>query len=275
MAWMGDEVADGSSDLAALRQALGEGSAGTAASSSTHLDAGAYQAGDGRWIIPYQISADSDPGPDPADVVGELVNADGDSVLAFHLQQSWREAHGQKYVKDTLVVPPGDYILRTGLARGGQVSWAASEAVNVPAPADDFWLSELVFSDTVFPMSEAQQMLEPYAWQGIAVVPRGNRTFTTGSVMWFYLHACYPTLTAEGEPSLRVNVKIEGPQSFRAPVPVQPARAGDNCWVIAQGLDLTPDRFPPGDYDMKVQVRDSEASVTLSSEGEFTVAPQG
>jgi len=270
MAWMGDELSGASASLTALREALGNGGGGGA----THLDAGAFQAGDGRWIIPYQISAEADPAGDPAEVVGELVKADGDPVLSFHLEQSWRKAQGQSYVKDTLVVPPGDYVLRTGLEQGGKVSWAASEPVSVPTPAEDFWLSELLFSNSVFPMQEAQQMLEPYAWQGIAVVPKGNRTFLSGSVMWFYLHACYATLTADGEPSLRVNVKIKGPESFRGPVPVQPARAGDNCWVIAQGLDLTPDRFPPGDYDMNVQVRDSEAQITLSTEGKFSVAPK-
>jgi len=268
-AWMGEAVTD-SGSLDALRQALGTGGSG-----STHLDAGAYQAGDGRWIIPWQVTTEGDAGGDPATVVGELVDAGGERLLGFRLEQSWRKSRDQSYVRDTLVVPPGEYELRTGLASGGSVTWAASEAVTVPAPAEDYWLSEVVVSDSVFPMQEAQQMLEPYAWQGISVVPRGDRTFRQGSVMWFYLHACYPQLDDEGNPKLRVTVKIEGPESFRGPAPVTPARAGDHCWVVAQGLDVTPDRFPPGDYEMTVNVRDSTAGETLFTKGTFTVVGAG
>ena len=270
MAWMGKAVSDPQS-VAALRAALEGGGGG--GSLPAHLDAGAFQASDGRWIIPYQVSTDADPGSDTAEVVGELVDGpSGEQVLAFHLEQSWSESKGQRYAKDTLVVPPGAYDLHVGLEQAdGSIRWAASEPVVVPTNADSFWISELILSDNVYPMDEAQEMLEPYAWQGIVVVPQGDRTFAQGSVMWFYVHACQPTLNADGEPSLRVTAKIEGPSPFRGTVPVQPARAGDNCWVLAQGLDLVPDRFPAGDYVMTLQVRDSEGKKTLSSKQGFTV----
>lgn len=268
MAWMGEELS-GPQAVAALRAALGDGGGSLPA----HLDAGAFQASDGRWIVPFQVSTEADPGSAEARVVGELVAAGtDDQVLAFRLNQSWTESRGQRYAKDTLVVPPGDYELRVGLEQpDGTVRWAAREAVEVPAAGDEFWVSELILSDNVYPMDEAQELLEPYAWQGIVVVPQGNRSFAQNSVMWFYIHACQPVLTAEGEPSLRVTAKIEGPQAFRGTVPVQPARAGDDCWVLAQGLDLVPDRFPAGDYEMTLQVRDSEGQKTLSSQESFTV----
>ncbi len=261
--WMGETV----DDVSALRAAL-EGEAGGA---GMHLDTGAFQAGDGRWIIPYQVSAEGTDG-DTASVVGELVDAGGETVAAFRHEQSWTESKSQKIAKDTLVVPPGDYELRIGVEQGdGSVAWASSEKVQVPEAGDDYWLSELIFSEDVHPMSEAQQMLEPYAWQGIVVVPKGDRSFQQGTVMWFYTHACNPQLTADGKPSLRVTAKVEGPTAMRDAVPVQPARAGDNCWVIATGLDLVPDRFPPGEYEMTLQVRDSEGGTTLQSKEDFQV----
>lgn len=266
MVWMGKELSD-SGDLAALRAAL-EGEAGGAGS---HLDTGAFQAGDGRWIIPYQVSTATKSG-DLAHLVGELVDDSGETVAAFQLERSWTESKGQHYAKDTLVVPPGSYQLRVGVeAPDGGVAWAASEDVEVPAASDDYWLSELIFSDDIHPMSEAQQMLEPYAWQGIVVVPKGDRTFPQGSVMWFYTHACNPVLSAEGKPNLRVTAKVEGPTKIRDEVPVQPARAGDHCWVVATGLDLVAERFPPGEYEMTLQVRDSEGSETLQSKETFQV----
>lgn len=269
MAWMGDELSEGDSALAALQRAFADGGGGGGVSAA--LDAGAFQASDGRWVIPFQVSTTA-PSGGPARVVGELVDDSGAHVLGFRLEQEWAESQGQSYVKDTLVVPPGEYELHAGLeGPDGAIRWTGSETVEVPAVSDDFWLSELVLSADVFPMSEAQEMLEPYAWQGIVVVPKGEPSFPQGSLMWFYLHACNPLLDDAGEPAFRVTVKIEGPSQTRATVPVQPAVAGDRCWVLAQGVDLGADRFPVGDYEIQVLVRDTEAGKTLFSEADFSV----
>lgn len=272
-AWMGDAVSDGDTALDALQRAFADGGGASGGGTvSAALDAGAFQASDGRWIIPYQISTSNPPSGGPAEVVGELVDDSGSRVLAFRLQQDWSESKGQSYVKDTLVVPPGSYELHAALeGPGGVLRWTGSEAVEVPARSDDFWLSELVLSDNIYPMTEAQEMLEPYAWQGIVVVPKGEPSFPQNSLMWFYLHACNPLLDDAGEPALRVTVKIEGPSQTRATVPVEPAVAGDRCWVLAQGVDLAANRFPPGDYTIQVLVRDTEAGKTLFREADFSV----
>lgn len=270
-AWMGDELGEGDTALAALQRAFADGGGGGGGGMSANLDAGAFQASDGRWIIPFQVSTTS-PSGGPARVVGELVDDSGARVLGFRLERDWAESKGQSYVKDTLVVPPGEYELHAGLeGADGAIRWTGSEAVEVPAESDAFWLSELVLSDDIFPMSEAQEMLEPYAWQGIVVVPKGEPSFPQNSLMWFYLHACNPLLDDAGEPAFRVTVKIEGPSQTRATVPVQPAVAGDRCWVLAQGVDLGADRFPIGDYEIQVLVRDTEAGKTLFSEAAFSV----
>ncbi|HEX2163167.1 MAG TPA: GWxTD domain-containing protein [Thermoanaerobaculia bacterium] len=239
-----------------------------------HLAAGAFQASDGRWIVPVQVAVNGEPPAGDGRVVGELLDAEGASKLAFRFEQPWQESRGQRYVKDTLVVPePGEYELRAGLeGPGGEIVWAANEPVSVPAGDGGFWVSELVLSDNIFPMQEAQQMLEPWAWQGIVVVPKAGSTFPQGGLLWFYVHACDPQLGENGQPSLRANAVIDGPKRFRAPLTATPAKAGDHCWVIASGMDLVADTFPAGDYTVKLQVRDSLAGVTLSTDGAFTVA---
>jgi GWxTD domain-containing protein len=267
----GAEVVTDPAGVEALDRALaaGQGAAGVDA----HLDAGAFQASDGTWIVPLQVSLAGD-APPGAVLVGELVDAEGGLKLAFRSEREWQNAKGQRVLKATVVAPPGSYQLRTGLAGpAGQVLWWDAEAVEVPPPADDFWVSEVVLSDNIFPMQQAQEMLEPYAWQGVVVVPKGDRTFAQGEVMWYYLHACQPKLTGEGKPNLRLTVQLSGPESFRGPMGVDPVKAGDHCWVLAQGLDLVPDRFPPGDYRMTVHVRDAEAGTNLSSQTDFRVLP--
>lgn len=263
--------------LEALRASLAAEPGGTAGPvDPIHLDAGAFQASDGTWIVPVQVATEGPAPPAGTALVGELVDAAGESKVAFRLEPGWRESRDQRYAKATVVAPPGAYRLRAGLeAPGGEVLWAGEREVEVPA-ASGFWLSELVLSEDIHPMPQAQQMLEPWAWMGIAVVPEGDRTFRQGSVLWTYLHACRPGLDEAGKPRLRATVTLTGPASFRGPAVAEPVKAGDHCWVLASAYDLLADRFPPGDYTVEVAVRDAVTGTTLQTAPVgFTVAPGG
>ena len=271
-AWGADVVAE-----PATVQALAKTLSGPPPTSLTaQLDTGPFQAGDGTWIVPVQV-ATSGAAPAGAVLVGELVDpASGESKVAFRSDKGWEDLKGQQVLKATLVTPPGTYELRAGVEKpAGELLWSGSQRVEVPAAGDDFWISNLILSDNIFPMSRPQEMYEPFAWQGIVVVPKGDRTFRQGDVLWFYVHACQAQLTDEGKPNLRLSMVLSGPAEFRGPVGVNPVKAGDHCWVLAQGLDLTADKFPPGDYQMKVNVRDSAAAKTLVAGSNFKVVPAG
>ncbi|MEM7483174.1 MAG: GWxTD domain-containing protein [Acidobacteriota bacterium] len=263
-AWGASTLSDPAA-LESLRAAL----TGDAESSfSAHLDAAPFLAGDGTTIIPVQIATTGEP-PADAVVVGELVDAAGESAVSFEIDSDWKNARDQKLRKTTVVAPPGAYELRTGLkGSDGAILWSASEAIEIPAISDELWLSDLIVSDNIFPMKEAQAMLEPFAWQGIVVVPKGDRTFEQEGVLWYYLHTCHPALADNNLPNLRLTVELDGAAKFRGPAAADPVKAGDDCWVLAQGLELTADRFPAGDYEMKVYVRDSEARKTVTSSTE-------
>ena len=215
--------------------------------------------------------------PAGAVLVGALVDpASGESKVAFRSDKGWEDLKGQQVLKATLVAPPGTYELRAGVETpAGELLWSGAQRIDVPASSQDFWVSNLILSDHIFPMSRPQEMYEPFAWQGIVVVPKGDRTFPQGDVLWFYVHACQPQLTDEGKPSLRLSMQLSGPAEFRGPVGVNPVKAGDHCWVLAQGLDLTPDKFLLGSYEMKVNVRDSAAAKTLVAGLNFKVVPAG
>jgi GWxTD domain-containing protein len=260
--WGAEPLAEGDAELAKLRSAMG-GDGGHRI--DAHLDSGAYQASDGTWIVPFQVSTRG--GQEASAVIGELVDAEGASRIAFKVAPPWKTSNDQRLLKATLVTPPGSYELHTGVeSPSGDVVWTGSEPVEVPAATGDFWISEVVLSEHIFPMQQAQQMLEPYAWQGIVVVPKGDHTFAQGDLLWYYLHACNPQLGDDGKPNLRLSIQFSGAAELRGPVGVDPVKAGDNCWVLAQGMDLEADRFPAGDYELKVNVRDSTGKKTLVSD---------
>jgi hypothetical protein len=132
------------------------------------------------------------------------------------------------------------------------------ETVEVPAATDAFWLSEVVLSEQIAPMDRPQELLQPYAWQGIAVLPAAVATFSPGDVLWIYLHACQAALDPSGRPRLDAQVEITGAARFRGAVRGEPVKAGDRCWVVAQAFDLSPDIFGPGAYEVDVRVRSGE-----------------
>ncbi len=242
-----------------------------------HLDAGAFQASDGTWIVPVQVATEAAAPAAGTVLVGELVDAAGESKVAFRAAPEWKESRDQRYAKATVVAPPGEYRVRAGLeSPGGEVLWAGEEAVTVPAVGGGFWVSQVVLSEDIHPMQQAQVMLEPWSWMGIEVVPEGDRTFAQGGAVWYYLHACAPKLDETGKPRLRVSMQLTGAASFRGPAVAEPVKAGDNCWVLASAFDLLPDRFPAGDYSMQLSVRDSVGGETLQAGPiDFKVAAGG
>ncbi|HSM14871.1 MAG TPA: GWxTD domain-containing protein [Thermoanaerobaculia bacterium] len=221
------------------------------------LDAHVFEASDGTWIVPFQVAtaAGSEAG---GAVVGELIDAGGESVLGFRSDQGWQQSTDQRVVQATVIAPPGRYELRIGVeGPDGTVVWGRSQAIEVPEGVDGLWLSDLLLAEDIHPLEQAQGMYEPYRWQGVAVVPRGDRRFVQGRSLWFYVHVCGAQLAANGDPDLKVVATLTGPKRFRGPLQALPAKVGDECWVIAQALDLPADKFPEGDYELGLQVRDA------------------
>ena len=235
------------------------------------VEAAAFRASDGTWIVPVQVSTTDDvTAVDSPRLVGVVKDAAGGRALTFAIAEPWQEAGGQRYVQETLLLPPGEYQLTAGVAdASGKVSWAGDEAVTVPADDGEFWISDLILGHDVHVLRQAQQMLEPFAWQGIAVVPRSGEKFRAGDDLWLYLHACNASLDADGKPRLQVIAQLTGPMGFRGPLAVEPSFVGSGCWVVAPALDAS--AFAPGAYAMKLQVTDAGAGKTLTSERSFTI----
>ena len=264
-AWRATELTD-----ARLRAALGGDLAAFAPSVAADLDVAVFQASDGRWEVVAQVMPRELQRAELA-LVGLVRDASGAERLAFRHAQPWRESKGRSYQSQALSLPPGSYDVRLGLAAaGGALVWAGGETVNVPA-TEEFWLSELVVSEEIAPLPQAQDVHEPWAWEGVRVVPQGGGRFAPGAAMWIYLHACNVQLGEGGKPALDVTATIAGPRRLNGPIAIEPSRAGPHCYVVATGIDLVPARYPAGRYEVELAVRDAHAGKTLASAGAFEI----
>lgn len=263
-------AAAGGAAIEAMRAAI---AAGAPATRVAHLDTGVFHGTDGKWIVPVQVSS---PAPPPAGSTAllELVRRDGGSEGAWRFSGEWAAGGGQSYVEATLAPKPGEYEVRAALAAAdGAIVWSAREAVTVPPASPEFWISEPLVSEQIGPMPRAQDPLEPFAWQGIKVVPKGGGRFAHGAALWVYLHACNPTLGPDGKPTTRAVLEVSGPAQFRGSIRGEAVKATDDCWVLAQAFDVGAQVFPAGDYSIEAQVTDGGRTLTSSAPFVVVAAP--
>ncbi len=236
------------------------------------LDAAPFQTHDGSWIVPVQVMArERIADAAPYTLVGRLTSGT-EEKLGFQLSSPWRDSKRQSVLQTTVVAPAGSYALTVGvLDPAGKLVWAGKKPLSVPAAASDFWISELVVSNDLGKLAQAQEMLQPWAWEGIAVVPKGDDAFRQGEAFAYYLHACHVGLTASGKPDLRLTVELQGPKKFRGPQQIQPLANGPDCWIVAGGFDLAPQTFPAGEYQIKAVLTDAAAGKSLAASRPFRI----
>lgn len=270
--WAARDDADAAS-LTAVRAAL---TAAAPPGFTAALDAAAFQATDGTWIIPLQVATTSPP-PAGSKLVGELTLLDAPAdakPLRFTIDDgAWQAGKGQHEARATLIPSPGDYELAIGLVDNtGAALWTAVDAVTIPADESGaFWVSELLVAEEIGALPKAQAAFEPFAWQGIAIHPKGDRSFVPGTTLWYYLHACNPSLDATGRPQLTTVVEMGGAARFKGAVRIEPAKAGDHCYVLAQAFDIEAKTFPAGSYRLTVKVTDTASGKTLPAFTTFNV----
>ncbi|KAB2963875.1 MAG: GWxTD domain-containing protein [Thermoanaerobaculia bacterium] len=265
--WKAEPLGDAAP--AATLDAMAAGT--TAASLTAGLAAAPFQAHDGRWTVPIQVAA-AGGRSGPVTLVGRLRNAEGAETLAFRLPTAWRAAGAQSVVQATLVAPAGEHDLAVGLLDGGDaLVWAARRPLLVPGELAALWLSELVVARSLDKLDAAQELLEPWAWEGIAAVPQ-HGDFAPGDPFAFFFHACHVAKGADGQVDLRLTVELQGPRRFRGPFAIQPLATSPDCWMIAGGFDLEAAKFPPGDYQLKAQLNDAIGQQLGSASTAFRIA---
>lgn len=237
------------------------------------LEAGAFQTYDEKWAIELQVAQPA------AQAAGQRVavevTRDGAAVHAFELADAWQTIGGEAYLQGAVPVEPGAYQVVAGIVDAtGKVTWAAKKAVTVPADSAAPWMSDLYLTQHIQPLADnrRQEMLEPFTWMSVNVVPQGDDRFAQGSTIWLYAHVCNAKVDpATQKPTLQTVLYLSGTKKFRGRIPMEATSVNPNCWALNQSLDLVPATFPPGDYEMKLELSDGAGGAKLSASHPFTV----
>lgn len=249
-----------------LKKAVADLKAGSSAL-PRQLDAvwGEFLAADRAYFVALQISAAA--GPELAAgqrvvLFGEVVDAAGKVAVSFEIEKRAQAAGDRLFVDLPLPIEPGEYLAVVGLA-DGKTPRSITSFQLAPAAIDgkEFGVSRLLLSDSLFTLPVAQRPDEPFAFGGVKVVPRGDRTFSTAGEAWLFVVIRNPGLDPARGPKLAARVVIEPASDggARREIPVRdPAptalKGFDGQWGF--GLPIQLASFPPGEYTVKLEVED-------------------
>ncbi len=207
---------------------------------------------------------------------GVVADGHGKEVLSFELRQPLLGSRLRLLADVPLYLEPGEYSAAIGLARGKRAERLAIQPL-APQPIDAqaFSVSRPLLADDLFPLAVAQQPDEPFAFGGIKVPPLGGRPLLPGDELWLFLVVRNPR-TEAGAPRLALTASLRpsggnARQRLPLPKPVPAALQGFvGQWGV--GFQLRLDRYPPGEYELEVEVKDELAGETRTARGNLVIA---
>jgi hypothetical protein len=150
-------------------------------------------------------------------------------------------------------------------------------------------VSPLILSNNIYPLTEAQGPTDPFAFGGVRVIPKSDRTFRPTDELWYFFELRNPGLAEAalpegtvpvnaGEapkqmPKIQVKLDVVGKDKAGTPVKMAaPPRETDAIemkgvpghYGVGNAIPLS--SFKPGDYTFTVKIIDTvkKASYTLS-----------
>lgn len=274
-----------SSDV--LRTAIDEARAAKAAAANQTIFVtyGEYITPDGQHFVPVQIYAPKSAGLSAGagmTFFGAIDTEAGEQIAIYEEPATLMASNDDVIFAKSLELAPGKYRGVFGLAKDGKPVSVVTKPIVIQgldkaAPS----ASQLILSGNVYPMTEAQQPTDPYAFGGLKVVPRGNLTFRQSEDLWYFAEMRNPGIdTATSQPKLTMQVSLKGTtaegKSVKYPDRTEQAQAIElkgvtGHWGVGQALPLA--SIKPGTYTMTVKVTDDILAKSYELSETFKVIP--
>lgn len=246
----------------------------------------------GEYFVPVGLYIPKSSGASASEATffGVVKDAGGRNVLAFEEPVTLVATKDDFFADKSIVLPAGKYRGTFGVAQGGKVVALAATDMEVAGTLDKdaTAASRMILSNNVFPLTQAQNPTDPFAFGGLKVVPKADATFHTSDELWYFIELRNPGLSEpvlpEGTvpvnpadvprvPRIQVKLDVAGTTADGKPVkmaaPPREVEAMELKGVpghFGLGNAMPPNTFKPGDYTFTVKVIDTvkKTSYTLS-----------
>jgi GWxTD domain-containing protein len=240
----------------------------------------------GEDFVPLQIFVPKTAGLNADDsyvFFGQVDDAAGKTAAIYEEPAKLVASKDDLFFARSLTLPPGKYRGTFGLAQNGKPVTMVATDINVTgldkaAPG----VSNLILSNNVYPLTEAQKPTDPFAFGGIKVVPKSDATFTQADELWYFFEARNPGLDpTTKQPKLRAKLTVEGKSTEgkavkydNPPMDLEPQelKGVEGHWAVGQSIPLS--GFKPGDYTMKMKITDTVNNQVYEQSQPFKVVKQ-
>ncbi len=251
--------------------------------SNVYVSYGEYVTSEGEYFVPVQLfmpKNDAVASNQPMSFFGVIENAAGEIVQVFEEPITVAESKADVYVDRSLKLQPGEYRGTFGLAVANKPVTAASTkmtlaGIDVAKPS----ISPLLLSNNIYPLTSPQLPTDPFAFGGIKVVPKGDRTFATTDELWYFFELRTPGLDpATNQPKIQIGIDVSGKtadgktKKMRNPLmemPAQELKGVPGHYAVGSAIPLA--TFPAGDYTIELKVLDTVTKQTWTLKEAFKV----
>ncbi|HKR66241.1 MAG TPA: hypothetical protein VJZ00_21100 [Thermoanaerobaculia bacterium] len=259
-----------------LKDAIHDFKAGDFKAAPLHVTVGEFVAATGQPFTAVHIETSAEL-PEQATFFGEIVNDDGSWFWSWEENVTLSRApDGTSYYERSFAFPPGNRTATFGLAvKDDARAIAVVPLFLAKLDRNARRVSPLIVSKQVFPLATAQKADDPFAFGGLKVVPKADRTFHKSDALWLFFEAQNPALAEnESAPKLTTNVTLEGAdgkkvRALTAGAEVVALKGVPGHFGVGTTLDLS--RFAPGAYNVRVSVSDKIAGETYELLEHITV----
>jgi hypothetical protein len=193
---------------------------------------------------------------------------------------------GPATVARALALPPGEYDIYVGLIDRARVKTSSAAVLHQTLIVPDFWSDRLAMSSLLLArdvralkaaLAVSQQVEHPYTFGAAEVVPAARSEFDAGDVLTVVYQVCNYGAPDSDVTANYTFFRVDGgrrlfnrtdPQQF-TDADLPPAGAWESQTFVSQAVPLQP--FPPGQYELEVQVRDRLTRASVKAAVAFTV----
>lgn len=261
----------------------------------------------GEYFVPVQVYLTKNPGAEvdqPVTFFGVVEDPQGEIVAVFEEPVKLQPNRAELFADKSLTLAPGNYVGTFGIAKEGKpLTMARSNMELKPIDRETTGISRLILSNNVYALSQAQEPTDPYAFGGIKVVPKGDRTFSRQDELWYFFVLRNPgvestvlpatktitessgststsvsepaVVTGPPKPKIQVKVDVEAKSGQKLGAPLQEAPAEELKGVpghFGVGSSIPLAGFAPGDYTIKIKVIDTVKKQNYTLQEQFKIS---
>ncbi|HKR65117.1 MAG TPA: GWxTD domain-containing protein [Thermoanaerobaculia bacterium] len=267
----------------AFRTAVEQARAASKPPENLFVSYGEFITPKGEHFVPVQIYVPKSAGlaaNTPVTFFGSVEKEGGEKAAAFEEPATLSATTDGVFVARSLQLLPGSYRASFGIAKDGKPVAVTTVPITVAGLDKDApGVSSLILTNNIYPLSEAQQPTDPFAFGGLQVVPKSDSAFRKTEDLTYFFELRNPGVDpATSQPKVMLKMSVTGTTADGKNVkmsgapqdaPLQELKGVPGHFAVGAALPLA--KFNPGNYTLSIKVTDVALNKTYDLSSNFRI----